>query len=60
MLRLDRRYPGYGFRDHKGYGTAEHKEAIRRLGLSPAHRRSFNGWIEDEALLRQQMALSFD
>ena len=60
MQRLDRKYPGYGLAEHKGYGTAEHKDAIRRLGLSPAHRRSFNGWIDDEKLLRQQMAMSFD
>jgi ribonuclease HII len=43
MVRLDRRYPGYGFRRNKGYGTGEHRDAIRRLGPSPAHRRSFQG-----------------
>jgi len=36
-------YPGYGFEKHKGYGTAEHEAAIKRLGLSPLHRRSFTG-----------------
>jgi ribonuclease HII len=34
-------YPGYGFENHKGYGTDEHCESIRRLGLTPIHRRSF-------------------
>jgi ribonuclease HII len=34
-------HPGYGFERHKGYGTAEHLEALRRLGPSPVHRRSF-------------------
>ena len=34
-------YPGYGFETHKGYGTAAHMEAIRRLGPCPLHRRSF-------------------
>jgi ribonuclease HII len=34
-------YPDYGFADHKGYGTAEHLEALRRLGPSPIHRKSF-------------------
>jgi uncharacterized protein (TIGR00252 family) len=41
MRVLDRRYPGYGFRRHKGYGTAAHRAAIRDLGPSVLHRRSF-------------------
>jgi len=41
MLELDVRYPGYGFARHKGYGTPEHLAALRRLGPSPIHRRSF-------------------
>ncbi len=36
-------YPGYGFDRHKGYGTREHLAAIRRLGPSPIHRKSFKG-----------------
>jgi len=35
------RDPRYGFDRHKGYGTADHLEAIERFGLSAAHRRSF-------------------
>ncbi len=38
---LDRRYPGYGFAQHKGYGTAAHLAALRTLGPTPEHRRSF-------------------
>jgi ribonuclease HII len=41
MTDLDRRFPGYGFGRHKGYATAEHLNALRRLGPSPAHRRAF-------------------
>lgn len=41
MLRLDSLFPNYGFRDHKGYGTAKHLRAIQDHGLSPYHRRSF-------------------
>jgi len=41
MRSLDGRYPGYGFADHKGYPTAAHIAALRRLGPSPVHRRSF-------------------
>jgi ribonuclease HII len=41
MERLDRLYPGYGFANHKGYGTREHRAALQRLGVCPIHRRSF-------------------
>lgn len=41
MCLYDREYPEYGFARHKGYGTANHFEAIRRHGLTPLHRRSF-------------------
>lgn len=41
MGKMDDKYPGYGFSAHKGYGTEEHYEAIKRLGFSPIHRRSF-------------------
>ena len=41
MVELDSRFPGYGFAAHKGYGTAQHLEAIREKGLCPEHRLSF-------------------
>jgi ribonuclease HII len=41
MREYDREYPGFGFAKHKGYGTAEHRAAILRLGFCPIHRRSF-------------------
>ena len=41
MQVLDRQYPGYGIAGHKGYPTAEHLEALQRLGPTPVHRRSF-------------------
>ncbi|HBR01864.1 MAG TPA: ribonuclease HII, partial [Ruminiclostridium sp.] len=41
MVELDRTYPGYGFAQHKGYGTREHIKAIKEIGLCPIHRRSF-------------------
>jgi len=41
MKKLAREYPGYGFEIHKGYGTRAHYSAIRKRGLTPAHRRSF-------------------
>ena len=42
MTDLDKQYPGYGFASHKGYATPEHQRAIRELGPSPIHRRSFD------------------
>lgn len=41
MRDLDREYPGYGFADNAGYGTAAHLAALARQGPCPAHRRSF-------------------
>jgi ribonuclease HII len=38
----DHIFPGYGFSQHKGYGTRGHVDMIMRKGLSPIHRRSFN------------------
>jgi ribonuclease HII len=43
MRSLARRYPGYGWESNVGYGTAEHMEALRRLGPTPHHRLSFGG-----------------
>ncbi len=41
MLELDQRFPGYGFARHKGYGTAQHRTALVKLGPCPVHRYSF-------------------
>ena len=41
MVQYDKILPGYGFARHKGYGSKDHIEAIRRLGSTPIHRRTF-------------------
>ncbi len=41
MRRLATRYPGYGWERNAGYGTKEHREAIRRFGPTPHHRLTF-------------------
>ncbi len=41
MVALDVLYPGYGFAQHKGYGTPKHLAALKCLGPSPIHRMSF-------------------
>jgi ribonuclease HII len=48
METLDRRYPGYGFARHRGYGTAEHLDALAQRGPCPVHRRSFAPVAEAE------------
>ena len=41
LQELELQYPGYGFAAHKGYPTAVHLAALRKLGVTPVHRRSF-------------------
>src|SRR6476661_1547652 len=41
MAKLSARYPGYGWEHNQGYATADHRAAIRAMGLTPFHRRSF-------------------
>ena len=41
MVAVAERYPGYGFECHKGYATTRHLAALRELGPTPLHRRSF-------------------
>jgi ribonuclease HII len=41
MHRVADRHPGWGFDEHVGYSTPEHRAAIERIGISPLHRRSF-------------------
>jgi len=56
MITLASTHPGYGFERHKGYSPPEHHDAIRRLGVTIDHRRSFRtvqlalGLIEEEAV----------
>ena len=41
ICEMDSKYPEYGFASHKGYGTKEHIEAIKKFGICPIHRVSF-------------------
>lgn len=43
MKEMDAKYPGYGFAENKGYGSAGHIKAIKELGPCPIHRKSFIG-----------------
>ena len=43
MSVLSERYPEYGFSKHKGYGTKEHRDALKRYGACPLHRKTFSG-----------------
>lgn len=42
MVKLHESYPQYGFDKHKGYGSKQHQEALKKYGLCPLHRTSFN------------------
>ena len=62
MEELDRRWPEYGFARHKGYATEEHREAVRRRGPCPVHRRSYEIFRElagecSDAFYRLRQAL---
>lgn len=50
MSNYDEIYPNYGFSNHKGYGTAGHLNALKELGPSPIHRRSFRPVAELDQL----------
>lgn len=41
MRELDLQYQGYGLEKHKGYGTLSHRLAMKRMGISPIHRKTF-------------------
>ncbi len=41
MVMLDQHYPGYGLAKHKGYPTAQHRQALVELGITEIHRKSF-------------------
>ena len=47
MLELDKKYPQYNLQKHKGYGTKEHIENLKKYGPSPIHRKSFIGHFVD-------------
>jgi ribonuclease HII len=50
MTELDAVHPGYGFTVNKGYGTAQHLDAIRTLGVTSVHRRSFAPCVDQPTL----------
>ena len=41
LIEADKKYPLYGFSKHKGYGTRQHIDAIKKYGICPIHRVSF-------------------
>ena len=45
MIKIDAKYPGYGYKDHKGYGTKLHFKKIKDIGVSDIHRITFKGVI---------------
>jgi ribonuclease HII len=62
MTKYEARLPGYGFGQHKGYGTKEHRLALLERGPSPIHRTSWRPFVAAESLgidTPEQLALSY-
>ena len=57
MTHMEKRWPGYGFATHKGYGTEDHYEALRRLGPCPQHRLTFRGVLPEKPVVQQASLL---
>ena len=57
MTHMEKRWPGYGFATHKGYGTEDHYEALRRLGPCPQHRLTFRGVLTEKPVAQQASLL---
>lgn len=57
MIDYAKKYPQYGFEKHKGYVTKAHKEALRKYGPSPIHRKSFKPVQE---VMKEQISLNLD
>lgn len=57
MIKLDARYPGYGFAGHKGYGSKAHMAAIRELGPCRMHRKTFRGVLPERPSKEQSLCL---
>nr|MCH9758754.1 ribonuclease HII [Pseudomonadota bacterium] len=55
MVKLDEKYPHYGFAQHKGYPTKYHLQMLEQYGVCPEHRR---GYAPVKAVLAQQLQLT--
>ena len=58
LVEFDAQYPGYGLASHKGYCSAEHREALARLGPTPLHRKNWSPVAQQ--LFDFESALDFD
>jgi ribonuclease HII len=56
MVEMDALYPGYGIASHKGYGSAQHLEALARFGPTPLHRKSFGPVAQSSLFLGEEPA----
>lgn len=58
MVHFDKRYPVYGFARHKGYGTKDHLEALRKYGPCAQHRLTFRGVMPEKDHTNEPVSLS--
>lgn len=56
MIEYDKQYPEYGFKNHKGYPTKQHKEALEKYGVLPIHRKTFE---PVKSMLSKQISFIF-
>jgi ribonuclease HII len=54
LIQLDKQLPGYGFANHKGYGTQAHLEALEQMKPSPVHRMSFAPMREASTVIKSR------
>jgi ribonuclease HII len=57
MIEMDKLYPGYNFKKHKGYPTKEHLEALKKLGVCEIHRKTYK---PIKKILSQQLSLELE
>ena len=57
MEKMDIKYPNYGFKKHKGYGTKLHLEALEKFGPTPIHRKTYSPVSK---LFSRQFSLNFE
>ncbi len=58
MLEMDKLFPEYGFKNHMGYGTKEHLQALKTYGITPIHRKTYE---PIKSMLRgEQLSMNFE
>ena len=57
MIEMDKLFPNYNFKQHKGYGTKEHIELIKKYGYTPIHRKSYE---PIKSMIKEEMRKKYE